>query len=79
MLKSGNNIKILADSVMTFLIGNANGLKMNINGKDEGRIGKKGEIIPFMKVTSKGIVAKKIKKESTIPVKESKIDTSSNN
>ena len=75
MLKLDNQITISADSVLTFLVGNANGLKMKVNGKDEGKIGKKGEIITFMKVTSQGIVAKQIKQS----IKESRIDTLQNN
>ncbi len=75
MLILNDKIVISADSVLTFLIGNANGLKMTVNGKDEGKIGNKGEIITFMKVTPKGIVAKNIKQ----PIKGNKVDTLQNN
>jgi transcriptional regulator with XRE-family HTH domain len=79
LIRTGNKVAITADSVMIFLVGNANGIKMAVNGKDKGKIGNKGEIIPFMKVTKKGIVAKRIKKAAVKPVKESKIDTLKNN
>ncbi|GEM_PF-1445122 len=79
LLKSNDEVQLTADSVITFLIGNANGLKITINGKDEGKVGAKGEIITFMKVTSQGIVAKKIKKAGTSTKKGVKSDTLQNN
>ncbi len=79
LLKPDDKVALSADSVMTFLIGNANGLKLSVNGKDEGKVGNKGEIITFMKVTSQGIVAKKVKQAGQSAKKEAKSDTLQSN
>jgi transcriptional regulator with XRE-family HTH domain len=79
LLKLDDKVTLSADSVMTFLIGNANGLKLSVNGKEGEKVGNKGEIITFMKVTSEGIVAKKIKQAGQSAKKEAKSDTLRNN
>ncbi len=60
-LHAGNKIAIKADSTVHFLVGNAAGLKFNINGVDEGLLGKEGEVISYLKITPTGITAKRIK------------------
>ena len=56
-LYAGNKINIKADSSVQFLIGNAGGLEFEINGVDKGRLGKKGEVISYLKITPSGITA----------------------
>jgi transcriptional regulator with XRE-family HTH domain len=62
LLTSGNRLDIQADSLVEFLVGNANGLKFKINSNNVGVLGKPGEVITYLKITPKGIIDKKIKK-----------------
>jgi cytoskeletal protein RodZ len=62
LLKPGNNLTVNADSTLVFLIGNAGGVSFNINGKEAGAPGNSSEIVSYMKITSKGIVEKRLKK-----------------
>jgi transcriptional regulator with XRE-family HTH domain len=72
MLETGNQASIKADSVLNFVIGNAGGVQFTINGVKMGAVGQNGEVISSMKITSRGIVDKKIRK---LPKKEADIDT----
>jgi len=76
MLDTGNQVNMEADSLLTFTIGNAGGLKFSINGKDAGVPGQNGEVISAMKITSKGIVEKKIRKSVK---KETVLDSTQHN
>ena len=61
MLNPGNKISQQADSVMNFLVGNAGGVSFKVNGKNMGVLGRSSEIVTNLKITSKGIVSKRIK------------------
>jgi transcriptional regulator with XRE-family HTH domain len=58
----GNTISIEADSSVQFLIGNAGGVNFSINGVNKGLLGKKGEVVSYLKVTPNGIAAMRTKK-----------------
>lgn len=62
LLTPGNRLDIQADSLVEFLVGNANGLRFKINSNNVGVLGKPGEVITYLKVTPKGIIDKRIKK-----------------
>jgi len=55
MLSVGNKIAVEADSTLHFLIGNAYGARFIINGENKGALGKKGEVISYLKITKNGI------------------------
>ena len=61
LLKMDEALKLNADSVLLFLVGNAAGLQFEINGKPAGVLGKANQVITFLKVTPKGIVSKRLK------------------
>jgi hypothetical protein len=61
MLYIGNNVNIAADSVLSFLVGNASGVKFTINGIEKGFLGKPGEVISRLKVTPAGIANLQVK------------------
>ncbi len=61
LLKMNESLKLKADSVLLFLVGNAAGLQFEINGKPIGVLGKTNQVITFLKVTPKGIVSKRLK------------------
>ncbi len=75
LLNPGNQISEKADSIINLLVGNAGGVSFKVNGKDIGILGRSSEIITNFKITSKGIVSKKIK---VIP-KEQMVDSLINN
>ena len=52
MLQEGNKLDIKADSTLYFLVGNAAGVKFTVNGVEKGLIGKKGEVISYLKINS---------------------------
>ncbi|MCB0283117.1 MAG: DUF4115 domain-containing protein [Calditrichae bacterium] len=64
MLYPKNKIDISADSTLRFLVGNAAGVSFVINGEEAGVLGKSGEVISYLKITSKGIVEKRLKEIS---------------
>ncbi len=72
LLKKDEQIVLNADSVLEFLVGKANGLNFTINEKNEGILGKPGQVITYLKVTEQGIVGKRIK---SINVKETQNDS----
>jgi cytoskeleton protein RodZ len=61
LLKQGNKIDVQADSTLYFLVGNAAGVDFTINGDKKGIMGKKGEVISYLKITRKGIEGQRIK------------------
>ena len=61
LLQQGNKIDIDADSTLYFLIGNAAGVEFTINGVEKGLMGKKGEVISYLKITKRGIVGQRVK------------------
>ncbi len=61
LLQANESLNLNADSVLVFLVGNAAGLEFEINGKPTGILGKSNQVITFLKVTPKGIVAKRLK------------------
>ena len=61
MLQEGNKIDIEADSTLHFLIGNPSGVEFIINGIEKGLMGKKGEVISYLKITRKGIEGQRVK------------------
>ena len=75
LLNPGNKISQQADSTMNFLIGNAGGVSFKVNGKDMGVLGRSTEIVTNLKITSKGIVSKRIK----LAQKEQGVDSVINN
>ncbi|MBN2423586.1 MAG: DUF4115 domain-containing protein [Calditrichaceae bacterium] len=62
LLRTGNNLTQTADSTMEFLIGKAYGIRMTINSKNIGVLGERGDVVSYMKVTSAGIVSKRLKR-----------------
>ena len=71
LLKPGNNVSEQADSTMVFVIGNAGGVLFKVNGIDVGTLGSSSEIVTNLKITSKGIVSKRLK----VAPKEEVIDS----
>ena len=61
LLNPGNKISEEADSTMNFIVGNAGGVSFKVNGKEIGILGRSSEIVTNLKITSKGIVSKRIK------------------
>lgn len=62
LLQKGEQVNLQADSVMHFLVGNAAGLDFIVNRMPIGTLGQANEIIAYLKITSKGIAAKRLKK-----------------
>lgn len=62
LLKKNEKVNLVADSVLSFLIGNGAGLSFTVNGEVLGVLGKRGEVITYLKITPKGIEDKQIKK-----------------
>ena len=62
LLNTGNKITVSADSLLKGLVGNAAGISWQVNGRDEGILGKPGDVISSIRITEKGIVRKNIKK-----------------
>ncbi len=75
-LNVGNSLTIKADSSVQFLIGNAAGLEFKINDIDKGVLGKKGEVITYLKVTPEGIAVKQTK---VVNINEAQNDTTAFN
>ena len=62
LLQGNEKLNLQADSVLSFLIGNGAGLSFMINGELAGVLGKRGEVITYLKITPKGIEDKQVKK-----------------
>ena len=62
LLQEGQRLNLEADSTLRFLVGNAAGLDFTVNNAHQGALGGANEIISYMKITPKGIVAKRLKK-----------------
>ena len=75
LLKPGNNLSAMAESTLVFLIGNAGGVLFKVNGIDVGTLGSSSEIVTNLKITSKGIVSKRLK----MMPKEGTADSLTNN
>jgi len=62
LLKPGNSVKLSADSVFTFLVGNAAGLELFIGDSSVGVLGRKSQVIQSLTVTRNGIQSVQKKK-----------------
>lgn len=62
LLQKGQRLNLEADSTLRFLVGNAAGLDFTVNSAHQGTLGKRNQIISYLKITPKGIVAKRLKK-----------------
>ena len=60
----GKRIQLVANNTFEFLIGKADGLRLKLNGKKLGALGKSGECVKYMLVDSTGIKTKRL----TLPV-----------
>jgi len=76
LLQEGNKLDIKADSTLYFLVGNAAGVEFTINGNPKGLIGKKGQVISYLKITRNGIEGQRIKDMSS---RDKKSETSNIN
>ncbi len=55
LLKPGNSVKLSADSVFTFLVGNAAGVELFIGDSSVGVLGKKSQVIQSLTINRNGI------------------------
>ena len=72
LLATNEKLSLLADSVLSFLVGNAAGIDFTVNGKAEGILGSPDQVILFLKITKQGIVNKQLKR---IKIEEQSVDT----
>ncbi len=68
-LWTGNKRAVEADSVISFLVGNAAGIQFNVNGDSLGALGKRGEIITYLKVDRSGVAELRKKTSAARPKK----------
>ncbi len=59
ILRTNNMHKVFADSVVEFKIGNPAAITMDVNSVTYDSLARPGQVISYMKVTPKGIVARK--------------------
>lgn len=62
LLNKGEHTILSADRFFEFLIGRADGLKLNLNGRDLSRLGPDSMVVSYMLVDSSGIVIKRLKR-----------------
>jgi len=62
LFNKGNSLDIQAGQSFEFLIGRADGLQLQLNGKNLGLLGPDSLVINYMLIDSSGIVDKKLKK-----------------
>jgi hypothetical protein len=60
MLDKGRRIRLSADNCFEFLIGRADGLQLQYNGKTIRSLGESNQVIRYMLLDSSGIVAKRM-------------------
>jgi len=72
LLKKGDEVSFQADSLLSFLVGNAGGVRFNVNGTDAGILGKAGEVITSLRINKTGIADLRLK---TIQKKEQPNDS----
>ena len=65
LLRSGQNMNLIADSLFEFLIGRADGLSFVLNEKDLGPIGVDSTVVRYMRIDSRGVVTKILKSNDT--------------
>jgi len=70
LLATNEKLALYADSVLSFLVGNAAGIDFTVNGEAEGILGSPDQVITLLKITEKGIVNKQFKQ-----IKEQSVDT----
>lgn len=58
LLQRGQNVSFASRKYFDFLIGKANGLKINVKNKTFGPFGDENQIVKFMRIDSSGIVNK---------------------
>jgi transcriptional regulator with XRE-family HTH domain len=58
-LPAGNTMNLKAQNSYQLLIGKADGLQLNLNTKDLGKLGNTGEVVQYIFIDSTGIVAQK--------------------
>ncbi len=61
LLQKGNEITIKGDSLLNFILGNAGGVRVTVNNRDEGILGKPYQVVTRLVVNQKGIIQKLIK------------------
>jgi cytoskeletal protein RodZ len=72
LLKRGDDVSFQADSLLSFLVGNAGGVRFNVNGADAGILGNVGEVITSLRINKDGIADLRLK---TIQNKEQSNDS----
>ena len=65
LLNPGQNVTASANRTFEFLIGRADGLIFNLNGKVLNKAGTDSSVVRYMRIDSSGIAVKILKKENT--------------
>lgn len=65
LLNPGQNVTASANRTFEFLIGRADGLIFNLNGKVLNKTGTDSSVVRYMRIDSSGIAVKILKKENT--------------
>jgi hypothetical protein len=65
LLNPGQNVSASANRTFEFLIGRADGLIFNLNGKVLNKAGTDSSVVRYMRIDSSGIAVKILKKENT--------------
>ena len=65
LLNPGQNVSASANRTFEFLIGRADGLIFNLNGKVLNKTGTDSSVVRYMRIDSSGIAVKILKKENT--------------
>lgn len=72
LLAAEEKVAIEGDSVLNFVIGNAAGVQLTVNGTDIGYLGESNQVVSSLKITADGVVNKRVK---TIKPREVAVDT----
>lgn len=58
MLRPGEKVEFKANKNIRMLVGRADGLKLNFNGKDLDSLGTSQQVVRFLEIDSSGVIAK---------------------
>lgn len=61
LLRPAEKLNLEADSVLNFIIGKAGGISFSVNDDSIGVLGDSGQVVTNLKITSAGIVSKRLK------------------
>lgn len=61
LLKQGQGITLNASRYFEFLIGRADGLKLNLNGQNLEKLGPDSAVVSYLLIDSKGVAVKRLK------------------